>query len=384
MQRRSFLSLTAASAAAQTAEVPTARHAQAGGEIFETLVCPWSPDHPRHDHSQIFKLSGDRLMLIWSEYYVRQPSRAKRTPYSAGGAGDEAPCQLTGRVSEDGGRTWGPRFTVQENIAADCVKHPNLLRLPSGEIQLFFTSRNFKTFDSKIYMRRSNDECESWGPLERLPAPEGFVLTNCDRVMRHSSGRIVLPVYWSKIYGKGDHYQAFCMYSDDNGKTWKESRNRMDVGMRGAEEPGMVELKDGSLYCILRTGLGRVYKAISRDRGETWSKPEPTALAAPQSQPAIKRIPTTGDLVILFNNNYEPGAGHSGVRNPLNSAISRDEGKTWGNIKIIENRSGHDSAYPSIAFNGKEALVTFYQRARAMSRDTWTTLKIYPIDWLYS
>ena len=105
---------------------------------------------------------------------------------------------------------------------------------------------------------------------------------------------------------------------------------------------------------------------------------------APQSQPAIKRIPTTGDLIVFFNRNYDPDDGHSGVRNPLNCAISKDEAKTWGRIKEIENRSGHDSAYPSAAFHGKEALVTYYQHSRAMSRDTWTVLKIFPIDWFYA
>ncbi len=355
-----------------------------GGEILESIVCPWSPDHPRHDHSQIFPLSGGRLMLVWSEYYVRQPSRIVRTPYSPGGPGDEAPCQLTARISSDAGRTWSARFTLQENIAADCVKHPNLLRLPSGEILMFFTSRDFKIHDSKIYMRRSTDECESWSKPELLPAPQGFILTNCDRVLRHSSGRIILPVYWSKINGKGDNYQAFCLYSDNMGRSWKESRNRIDLPKRGAEEPGIVELKDGSLYTVLRTGLGHVYRATSRDRGETWSQAEPTELTAPQSQPAIKRIPTTGDLIVFFNRNYDPDDGHSGVRNPLNCAISKDEGKTWGRIKEIENRSGHDSAYPSVAFHGKEALVTYYQHSRAMSRDTWTVLKIFPIDWFYA
>lgn len=374
--------MTIAAAQAGTA----AKAAAPKGELFATTVCPWTPRNPRHDHAQIFPLSKDRLMLVWSEYYVRNPSRIVRTnAYSAGGSGDEAPCQLSGKISTDRGRTWSETFTVQENVAADCVKHPSLLRLASGEVLLFFTVRNFKIHESKIFMRRSKDECESWSKMEQVTPDGGFWLTNCDRAMLHSSGRVILPVYWSPtIWDAREHFMAFCLYSDDHGATWKQSRNRIDLPKRGSEEPGMIELKDGSIYTILRTSLGKIHSAVSRDRGETWSKAEPTSLTAPASQPCLRKMPGTETLVTLFNHNYEPGEGHGGVRNPLNSAISRDGGQSWENIKTIENRTGYDSAYPSLTFHGNEALITYYQRARAMSRDTYLELKIYPAEWFTS
>jgi sialidase-1 len=359
--------------------------AQPRNEAYELTVCPWSAANPRHDHAQIFALSGGRLLLIWSEYYVRRPSRILRTPYTPGGAGDEAPCQLSGKISTDRGRTWSEKFTLQENIAVDCVKHPNLVRLPSGEVLMFFTVRDFSKHDSRIYLRRSADECETWGKPQILTDKPGFWLTNADRGFVHSSGRVILPAYWSPyIWKEGEHFTAFCFYSDDNGRTWNQSRTRMDLPKRGAEEPGIVELQDRSLLSILRSSMGRIYKSVSRDRGETWSEPEATSLVAPASQPALKVIPGKGDLLVLFNHNYEPGAGHGGVRNPLNSAISKDQGKTWTNIRTIENRSGYDSAYPTAAFSGEEALITYYQRSRSMQRDAWLVLKIYPLAWFYS
>jgi sialidase-1 len=362
-----------------------ARAAAGKNESYELTVCPWTAEHPRHDHAQIFPLSANRLLLVWSEYYVRQPSRILRNPYSPGGAGDEAPCQISGKISTDRGRTWSESIVLQENIGADNVKHSNLLRLPSGEILMFFTVREFKTNDSRIFFKRSSDECETWTSPQQLSPSGGFWLINADHVMRHSSGRIILPSYWSPtIWKEGEHFMAFCFYSDDDGRTWRQSSNRMDLPKRGAEEPHIAERTDGSLICLLRTSLGRIYKAVSTDRGETWSQPEPTSLVAPASQPHLKRIPGTDRLLVLFNHNYEPGAGHGGERNPLSSAISKDGGETWQNIKNIENRPGYDSAYPSVTFVGNEALVTYYQRSRSMSRDTWLKLKIYPTEWFYS
>ncbi len=372
MTRRSWLSLAAAAQA----------RAASQGELYALTVCPWTQRNPRHDHAQILPLSGGRLLLVWSEYYVRQPSKIVRTPYSQGGAGDEAPSQLSGKISVDRGRTWSENLTLQENVAADCVKHPNLLRLRSGEILMAYTVRNFKTHDSRVFLRRSTDECETWSRPEQITPDGGFWLINCDHILRHSSGRVILPSYWSPtIWDAKEHFMAFALYSDDEGRTWKQSKNRMDLPKRGAEEPGIVELKNGALYSILRTSLGRIYSAVSEDRGETWSEPKPTSLVAPASQPCIRRIPGSGELLVLFNNTYDPAHSHGGVRNPLNSAISRDEGKTWENIKTVENWSDHDSAYPSVTFSGNEALITYYQRSRAMSRDTHLQLKIFASDW---
>lgn len=374
MNRRQLLSFCLAAAA------PAQKN-----EVFELAVCPWTPEHPRHDHAQIFALSGGRLMLVWSEYYLREPSRVFRTSYSQEGSGDQAACQISGKISKDNGRTWSATFTVQENIAADNVKHPNLVRLPSNEILLFFTVRDFQKHQSQIWFKRSKDECETWTKPEPITTAPGFWLTNADRVVMHSSGRILLPGYWSpKIWAEGEHFTAFCHYSGDQGHTWKRSSKVMDLPKRGAEEPAVVELRDGTLMAILRSSLGRIYASTSRDRAETWSVPEATSLIAPASQPALKKIPGSDDLLVLYNNTYKEGESHGGGRNPLTCAISKDEGKTWRNIKNIENRTGYDSAYPAVAFSGREALITYYQRSQSMSRDTWLMLKIFPLDWFYS
>jgi len=68
------------------------------------------------------------------------------------------------------------------------------------------------------------------------------------------------------------------LYSDDQGRILAGQQQARDVPKRGAEEPAVVELKNGSLLALLRTSLGKIYQTIPTDRGETWSDPQPTSL----------------------------------------------------------------------------------------------------------
>ena len=350
-------------------------------EIYELIVCPWTPGHPRHDHQLIFPMQDGRLMLVWCAYYVNRPSLILRTPYAEGGTGDSAPCRIAAKVSEDRGRSWSDTFTLQKDIGKLNVKHPNLLRLPSDEILFTFTVRNSRT-DLGIYMKRSQDECETWSEPVRISSLPGVNFANNDHIVQLSSGRILVPCHQGPFEGQGDHHQALCYYSDDSGRTWMPSDRKMDLPARGAEEPSIVELRDGSLLAVMRTYVGEVYQAHSHDSGENWTTPESTGLPAPAAPPLVKRIPATGDLLLVWNN-ARPVNGIHRPRNPLTTAISTDEGETWENVRDIENWSGYSSAYAAVTFVEDEALVTYYQRSESMSRDTWIKLKIYPIDWFY-
>ena len=272
-------------------------------------------------------------MLAWCEYYVTTPSQIVDVPYLRGRIGDSTPCRISAKISVDKGRSWSNSFTLQDNVGQLNVKHPSMLRLPSGEILFCYTVRNSLT-DLAIYAKRSQDECETWSDPVRVSTLPGMNFANNDHILQLSTGRILMPAHHGEVYGKGDHYQALCYSSDDEGETWKPSEIKMDLPKRGAEEPYIVELKDGSLLAVMRNSLGAVYKSSSNDGGENWSEPVSTGLTAPPSPPLLKRIPVRGDLLLIWNNS--PNA-----RNPLSSAISKDEGGTWENIKDIEYHIGY-------------------------------------------
>ena len=131
---------------------------------------------------------------------------------------------------------------------------------------------------------------------------------------------------------------------------------------------------------MLRTTQGCIYRAHSDDGGVHWSVPEPTGLAAPDSPPLVKRIPTTGDLLLLWNN----VASHSNwPRTPLTAAVSRDEGETWECVRDVDARPDHDAAYAAVTFLDDEALVTYYTRPTDGARDSEVMLKVFEIEQFY-
>ncbi len=349
--------------------------------ICEQIVCPWTAQNPRHDHQLIFPLSDDRLLLVWSEYYVQSPSYIFRTPHDEGGRpADRSPCHLAGKVSTDSGRTWSERIIIQENIWGWNVKHPNLLRLPSGEIIFTFTAWQ-SAEERNVFMKRSSDECESWSEIVQISEP-GWYCTNNDHIMQLSTGRILLPAHGGPGFKfvTGNPLYSFVFYSDDGFRTWQMSEDTMTAPGRGAHEPTIIERQDGTLLCFLRTTMKCIYKAYSADGGVHWSAPEPTDLPAPDSPPLLKRIPTTGDLLLLWNN-VPSEVGWP--RTPLTAAISRDEGETWESFQDIDARPDYGAAYAAVTFLGDEALVTYSIGSTSWAGDKEITLKIFNIDQFY-
>ena len=57
----------------------------------------------------------------------------------------------------------------------------------------------------------------------------------------------------------------------------------------------------------IRTNAGVQYFSYSQDQGETWSPVQPGNLKSPLSPASIERIPSTGDLLAVWNNNYQKG-----------------------------------------------------------------------------
>jgi sialidase-1 len=351
---------------------------------FSTTVCPWTAENPRHDHQLIFALGEARLLLVWCEYYAVSPSQTLRQPtHKDTGIGDEMPCRIVGRTSVDRGRTWGPRFVVQENKWEHNVKHPNMLRLDSGEILLTFTAWESDA-QRNVYARRSADDGESWGTVTRVSQP-GFYCNNHDRILRLSSGRILLPTHGvlggGAYQGGGSTLCSWVYYSDDGFDTWRKSAEMTAPG-RGAHEPTMVELRDGRLLCFLRTTTGRIWQAHSEDQGVTWSEPVGTQFSAPDSEALLTRVPATGDLLLLWN---DVESQSNWPRTPLTAAVSADEGHSWRTVGDLDNRPDQDAAYPAVFFHADEALVTWYSRdAARWARDSEVALRIYPLDELYS
>ena len=177
-----------------------------------------------------------------------------------------------------------------------------LLRLHSGAILLSYCVKD-STEDCSVCFRRSPDEGQTWGDRVKYRIPEpytGYTGINNGRLIQLKSGRILLAAYDGWVTGR--IIVSFALYSDDDGSTWQKST---DVDVRdvdpnnkyGADEPAVIELKDGRVMMIVRTDLGVIIRGdLQRRRGDLeQARGHPRASSRPTPRPASRasRRPAT-------------------------------------------------------------------------------------------
>ena len=101
---------------------------------------------------------------------------------------------------------------------------------------------------------------------------------------------------------------------------------------------------------FIRSDAGVQLVSYSKDRGETWSEAKRSQLHSPVSPATIERIPSTGDLLVAWNNHRNVDERHKGKRTPFAVAISKDEGETWTNLKTLEDDPNGWYCYTAMEF----------------------------------
>ena len=313
------------------------------------------------------ELQDGRLLLCYSHM-------------SAEGQGDGS---IGARYSNDKGKTWGDEFVLvarPKPDGADRYCHPSFLRLANGQILLscIYVSGATPLFGHNYY-RRSVDDAKTWGDQFIVTPHPGYNIVHNDKLVQLSSGRIIAPIEFELVTSGDDHagYISYTVYSDDNGYSWHESKNMVKMLPVECQEPHVVELRDGRVMMLMRTYSGSVARAYSTDRAESWSDgklvPE-LKLSKPSSALNIKRIPKTGDLLLLRCSSGPEQPPFR--RTPFVSVISKDDGETWENERVMMGDPEDDYGYPSLLFVGDAAVISYHQR------DGLHVLRI-GIDWFY-
>ena len=342
---------------------------------IRTLELPPGPDNPRNSEGAFISLKDGRTLFVYSHY-------------TAGNGGDHDPAHLVARESSDGGSTWSDKDKIiVENEGAMNVMSVSLLRLQSGDIALFYLLKN-STTDCRPLMRVSKDEGKSWGKASECITDEvAYYVMNNDRAIQLKSGRLVLPVCLHTIKDtKKMDWQGtvMCYLSDDNGRTWRRSKTTSKgydtTGKRiTTQEPGVVELKDGGVMMFIRASGGCQYLSYSSDSADTWSAPIASDIKSPVSPASIKRLPSTGDLLLVWNNHADIPSSLKGMRVPLSTAISKDDGKTWQHIKVLEGNPKGWYCYIAI-YPVDDVVLLGYS---AMSYLKHARVTRVPLSWLY-
>ena len=321
-----------------------------------------SAEHPRNSEGSFATLRSGRIVFYYTQFY--------------GGATDYSSARIVEVQSDDQGRTWSQPRAFAEKGKSVNVMSVSLLRLAGGRLAMFYVEKN-SGLDCRPYMRVSDDEGTTWSaPRLIIEAPGYFVLNN-DRIIQTRSGRILVPVAYNRLLrpteyrpnggdSRSNDLRGIILwyYSDDQGLTWHEAHSWWALPVpseAGLQEPGLVELADGSLYSWARTDVGEQFSFRSQDDGNTWTPPEATELKSPCSPASIRRLPNSTVLLAVFNDHsgrfpFAVGSDAYGGRTPLVAAFSRDNGRTWPQRKLIEGDLGGAFAYTAIHFAGDSVL----------------------------
>jgi len=327
------------------------------------LSLPHRRGNPRNSEGSFIDLANGKILFAYSRYFGSSWA-------------DHGKAAIASRVSPDGGRTWSRRDRILVESEGRCnVMSPTLLRLIDGSIALFYVRKNSLS-DCIPYLRKSTDEGRTWSkPVRCIPPPGYFVLNN-DRVIQLRTGRLVLPAAFhrSKRVTRGIDYRSFesralvfFFLSDDAGRTWREAPDWWALPRRsnsGLQEPGVVELADGSLYGWCRTDLGRQWEMRSRDGGETWSRPRPSPFYSPNSPLSIKHIQNLDTFLAVWNDHHrdrprpEPEPSSWG-RTPLCAALGDPTDHAWAKPIQLETDPARGFCYTAIHPAGRAVLLAY-------------------------
>jgi photosystem II stability/assembly factor-like uncharacterized protein len=269
--------------------------------------------------------------------------------------------------STDGGRTWREQGRLKiewplKGMVSD--QGISFLRLQDGRLAIVLPRHVEGLHGGGVpAISFSSDDGATWSAAKMLIEEDAAYYVMNDRLIQLKSGRLLVPVARKAGKHEGDKDESLAMLSDDGGASWRLSRGRARLEKpRGMQEPCAVELADGRVRLLARTGAGSIHTSISADGGDTWSAPEPTTLESPCSALTLRRAPD-GRLVCLYNHVKPLHEGAFFPRTPLVYALSSDDGATWSAPVVIDasgvEHRDRQNIYPSPCFTPEGMVVVW-------------------------
>ncbi|GMU91140.1 MAG: hypothetical protein AMXMBFR4_01980 [Candidatus Hydrogenedentota bacterium] len=197
--------------------------------------------------------------------------------------------------------------------------------------------------ECRLMVRTSADHGETWTEDREVPDSYRWLPRNAPLTLQ--DGRLAVPISGHL----DDRYAGFLLVLGEN-DTWR----RIGFMDRG-EQPTVIQRDNGELFSLMR-GHPRILQSVSTDGGETWTKPERSELKCPDSGIAMTKL-KSGRVLLVYNDTDQSD------RTPLNLIQSADDGRTWGEMKVLEQDWGEFS-YPCIiqAADGRIHITYTYRR----------------------
>lgn len=257
--------------------------------------------------------------------------------------------------SADGGRTWSERLPTPKSWATS-LETPTIHRVidpkgPKGVKRLIVFSGLFP-----IRMAVSADDGATWSELEKIGDYGGIVamasverLKNGDYLaLFHDDGRFITGSGAKSVPQTRRVYQAL---SKDGGLTWSAPMQIAHHPQAFLCEPGLIRSPDGKQLAVLLRENSRKFNSFSifsNDEAKTWSKPRELPGALTGDRHTAKYAPD-GRLFITFRDTTleSPTRGDwVGWVGTYDDILKGREGQY--RVRLMKNHKGFDCAYPGL------------------------------------
>jgi predicted neuraminidase len=285
-----------------------------------------------------------RLFVSWYSGGTREPS-PENTVYLA--------------YSDDQGKIFTEPIPMAGPLSGARAFDPTLWRDPAGQLWYIFNRGNRDRGEHGVYARvcRQPDAATPvWSDEIRIGYDEVPLSFRMNKVTVLSTGEWIMPVTYATEpvhdWFAGPKQLQGVGISSDKGKSWK-----LYGALRApawALENMVVELRDGRLWMLVRTGSAVLWESHSADRGRTWSPARATTIASPGSRFFIGRL-ASGNLLLVNHYKFK-GRSH------LTAQLSTDDGKTWNDGLLLDERSG--VSYPDAVETSGGLIRVVYDRDR--------------------
>jgi sialidase-1 len=340
------------------AVLTAAARGEEGGMISKTDVFVGGQDGYRAYRIPVLAVTDRGTVLAFCEGRKSSPQ-------------DFGDIDLLLKRSLDGGRTWSRQSVVHEEGGSAPITIGN--PCPIFDPREHMTHLLFTRDNKRLFYTKSVDDGVTWGTPEEMTAilrkldyPLVRIATGPVHGIVLRSGRLIAPIWVSDRERNqknesptSTRYQSGVLYSDDRGASWKASRLVPPGDLNQLNECVALERNDGSLLLNLRAHLlGCRALSISRDGGATWSGPvRAPDLPCPTCQASLIRLSPDE---VLFSNLARSATNLKAARNRRNLTVrlSRDEGKTWPDARVLEPGP---SGYSDLAILPDRSVLCLYE-----------------------
>lgn len=284
---------------------------------------------------------------------------------------------ILGALSADNGKTWGKPVKV---IDTPGMSDADPAIIINGDRILVYGSsvkRPNKISNTDTWLAESTDEGKTWSKSVKLDIPFKYLVGKRHLGLKLKDGTLVLPASYdiwaqkewipAKTEGEMDMKSGVLLSKD--GVKWESyldihllAQKVTPFGTNGLAEPAAVELENGEIFMLMRTGTSNFYESRSKDGGKTWSAPIKSPLVSHNTPASLWRLDKSKEIIAIWNN-------HPIERDNLDVAISADGGKSWSNPKTIAKKDGtpknyHDLqvSYPGLVQDREGNFVAVWQK----------------------